>query len=227
MKTSFLRVGLPVLVWTLSFASQTFAGPVLSSITVNNPSFETAGAGGLPFLCGTACSFSTDGVIPGWVTTGSTGLFKPGPPTNTSYFNSVPDGVEIAYSDNGTISQTVSPTVQLGVVYTLTVSVGVRNDIRADPGTEALLIGTTPILATGVLPTPGNWSTFTATYTGLAADVGKAITIQLATAGQEGDWDNVALTSNSTASTPEPASGALVGLALLAWAGISRRKRRA
>jgi len=222
MKTPFLRVGFPVLVWTLSFASQTFAGPIV----VNNPSFETAGAGGLPFLCGTACSFSTDGVIPGWVTTGTTGLFKPGPPANTLYFNSVPDGVSTAYSDGGTISQTVLPAVILGDVYTLTVSIGNRKDLNSPLGTAALVVNGNTFLAAGVPATPGNWSTFTATYTGLAADVGKAITIRLATTGVEGNWDNVVLSDSlSTGAAPEPASGALVGLVLLAWAGISRRKR--
>ena len=223
MKTSFLRVGLPVLVWTLSFASQTFAGP----ITVNNPSFETVGGGGLPFLCGTGCSFSNDSVIPGWTTVGPAGLFRPGPPANTTYFNTVPDGVTIAYSDNGTISQTVAPAVQLGVVYTLMVSLGVRKDLGSDPGTEALLINGIAYIATGVAPTAGNWSTFTATYTGLAADVGLPITIRLATTGVEGDWDNVVLNSTAGTATPEPAVGALIGLVLLAWAGITRHKSRA
>jgi hypothetical protein len=220
MKTSFLRIALPVLIWTLSFSSKTVASPIV----VGNPSFETAGGGGLPFLCGTACSYSTDGVIPGWTVTGPAGLFRPGPPINTTYFNSVTDGTTTAYSDGGSISQTVGATVQLGVTYSLQVNVGVRNDIGVDLGTEALVINGNTILATGVLPTAGNWSTFTATYTGLAADVGQAITIRLASAGVEGNWDIVRLSDNVTSTTPEPATGALVSLMVLAWAGIARRK---
>jgi len=222
MKRAILRVGLPTLVGTFFLASSSFAGP----IAVTNASFETAGAGGLPFLCGTACSFSTDGIIPGWTVVGGGGLFKPGPPSTTSYFNSVPDGTTTAYSDNGSISQTVAATVQLGVVYTLLVDVGVRKDLGVDPATEALVINGVTYAAVGVLPTPGNFSTFTATYTGLAADVGKAITIRLATPGVEGNWDNVRLSDNTTVgAVPEPVSGLLAGLLALAWAGIAKRKR--
>lgn len=221
MKLLFLRVGLPVLV--LCFASKTYAGP----IAVSNSSFETLGGGGLPFLCGTACSFSVDGVIPGWTVTSSGSLFRPGPPANTAYFNSVPDGTTTAYTDGGSISQTVAAVVQLGVVYTLSVDVGVRKDLGVDPGTEALIINGNTILATGVLPTAGNWSTFTATYTGLAADVGTAITIRLASAGVEGNFDNVRLSDNVGSTTPEPASSVLMGLAALAWIGSARLRRQA
>jgi len=222
MKKAILTVGLPALACAFFLASNSYAG----SIAVSNASFETAGGGGLPFLCGTACSFSVDGIIPGWTVVGGAGLFKPGPPSNTAYFNSVPDGTTTAYSDSGTISQTVAATVQLGVVYTLLVDVGLRKDLGADPGVEGLLINGITYAATGVAPTAGNWSTFTATYTGLAADVGKSITIRLATGGVEGNWDNVRLSDNTTTSpVPEPVSGLLVGLAALAWAGIARRKR--
>jgi hypothetical protein len=83
-------------------------------------------------------------------------------------------------------------------------------------------ITTTTFFATGTLPTPGNWSVFTATFTGLAAEVGDSITIQLASNGAQGDWDDVVL--SSAVVTPEPASGVLMALAF-AVVGIVRRKR--
>jgi PEP-CTERM motif len=218
MKTFILRVGLPVLVLTIILAANSYASPIL----VSNFSFETLPLGGLPFSCGTNCSFSS-GLITGWTVVGTAGQFQPGPPATTAYFNSVPDGVTVAYDNNGSISQTVAPLVQLGVIYTLQVDVGVRKDV-GNPGTEALVINGNTYFATGVPATPGGWSTFTATYTGTAADVGKAITIQLSSTGAQGDWDNVRL-SDST-NVPEPASGLLMGLALLACAGIVRPKRR-
>jgi hypothetical protein len=219
MKTLILRVGLPVLVWTVALAANSYASPIF----VSNFSFETLPVGGLPSACGTNCSFSTGLNIPSWTVTGSnTGQFQPGPPATTTYFNSVPDGLTVGYTNSGSISQTVAPLVQLGVVYTLMVDVGVRKDV-GDPGTEALVINGNTILATGVLPTPGNWSTFTATYTGLLADVGKSITILLASGASQGDWDNVRLADSTV---PEPASGVLASVAVLALAGLVLRKRR-
>ena len=221
MKTLMLRVGLPVVAWTFLMASTSWASPIF----VDNFSFETLPDGSLPFLCGLGCSFSQSvSGIPGWIPTGTyTGQFQPGSASgNTAYFNSVPDGITVAYTDNGSISQTVAPLVQLGLTYTLQVDVGVRNDLGGDPGTEALVINGNTYLATGTLPAPGGWSTFTATYTGLSADVGLPITILLASGSSQADWDNIRL-NDSTA--PEPATGALMGLAALAFAGILRRRR--
>jgi hypothetical protein len=222
MKSLVLRVGLPLLMGTLSLAPSSWAG----AITVTNPSFETLPNGPLPLTCGTGCAYSTDGNIPGWTTTGASGLLQSGAPVNTTYFNTAATGSTIAYANSGSISQTVGATVQLGVIYTLLVDVGVRKDV-GDPGTEALVINGNTILATGVLPAAGGFSTFTATYTGLAADVGKAITIQLATASAQGDWDNVRLSDNTTSAVPEPASMMLMGLATFAGAIMIRRKRQA
>lgn len=218
MVKSVLRIGLPAALVAAVLAVPTASA---SPIFVNNFSFETLPAAGLPFACGTNCSYSTD-VIPGWTTTGSTGQFKPGPPATTTYFNSVPDGTTIAYTNGGSISQTVAPVVQLGVVYTLMVDVGVRKDI-GDPGSEALLINGNSYFATGVPATPGNFSTFTGTYTGLAADVGKSITILLSSGGSQGDWDNVRLSDSTLTAVPEPAS-IVLGLSALALLGIVRRK---
>jgi len=98
------------------------------SIFVANPSFETMPGGGLPYGCGTGCSYSV-GTIPDWVTSGSEGQFQPGSSSgNFAYFNYVPDGVTVAYSNGGTISQTVGSTVVAGDTYTLTVDLGNRND---------------------------------------------------------------------------------------------------
>jgi hypothetical protein len=221
MKTLILRAGLPVLVLTVALAANCYASPIF----VSNFSFETLPAGGLPLGgCGVGCAYNA-GLIPSWTVTGTVGEFQPGPPANTGFFNSVPDGITIAYTNGGTISQTVVPVVQLGVTYTLMVDVGVRKD-APDPGTEALVINGTSHFAVGVLATGGNWSTFTATYTGLAADVGKPITIMLAANSAQGDWDNVRLADSTGAAVPEPASGALMGVALLACAGLLLRKRR-
>ena len=99
-----------------------------SPIFVNNFSFETLPAGGLPEGCGVGCTYST-GAIPGW--SGGTGLFGQFQP-GTPWFTTPPsDGsATMAWSQGPTISQTVLPTVQLGVTYTLMVDLG----LRLDPG---------------------------------------------------------------------------------------------
>jgi hypothetical protein len=106
--TNALRVNVLVFLCTL-FASAAFAG----TITVDNPSFETLPAGGLPAGCGTGCAFSV-APIPGWTNTGSSGQFQPGTQDgNFAYFNSLSDGITNAYSNGGTISQTVGATFKL------------------------------------------------------------------------------------------------------------------
>lgn len=197
-----------------------------ASVSVTNPSFETLPPGGLNLACGTACAYSTGGVIPGWTTSStSSGEFSPGPLSNTTFFNTIPDGSTIAYMDaTGTITQLVGTVAAANVVYTLLVDIGNRKDQPATGSVQLLFAGNSAVNATGVAATDGNWSTFTATYTTTAADIGKAITIQLSSGGVEGDFDNVRLDATSTAATPEPTTIGLFGLGLLGLGVIRRRK---
>src|ERR1700681_4707439 len=87
-------------------------GAHASTIFVDNASFETLPPGGLDQTsCAAGCSYSV-GNIAGWNVTGTSGQFIPG--TTTAYFNSVPDGVTVAYTNGGTISQIVGVTAQAG-----------------------------------------------------------------------------------------------------------------
>jgi len=201
-----------------------------SPIFVNNFSFENLPPGGLPFSgCGAGCSFNI-GAVQDWTVTGggNVGQFQPGPGSgNFTYFNTVPDGATIAFSDGATISQIVGNVV-VGTVYTLQVEEGARKDTGFGTFNAAtsLVIGTTPVVATGVAPTPGNWSTFMATYTGLPGDAGKTITILLSASGSQGDWDNVRLDAVSNAEpVPEPVSFLLLGAGLIGLAGAKRFRR--
>ena len=64
-------------------------------------------------------------------------------------------------------------------------------------------------------PTAGNWSTFTATFTGTLAEVGDPITIELLTSGAQGNFDNVRWSDNLRATVPEPPSLLLLGIGLV------------
>jgi hypothetical protein len=202
-----------------------------SPIFVANFSFELPG-GPLPIrTCGTGCSFSA-GAIPGWTgSTATSGEFQPGTQVgNLAYFSTLTDGISVAYSDLASpITQTVAPTVQVGVTYTLMIDIGKRNDvtISAFKGSADLLINGHHIAAVGVTPTTGHWSTYTATYVGLSADAGKPITIELLSSGKQADFDNVRLSSAAITSAPEPGGVTLLGLGLVGLSLFTRRKRTA
>lgn len=199
-------------------------GAEAGAIAVANPSFETLPAGGLPFDgCGTACSYSFDS-IPGWVSSSpsTSGQFHPGSSSGDfSYFNYVPDGVTVAFSNSGSISQTVSTIAQAGVTYTLSVDLGFRYDVP-DPGTAQVVVNGNAVTATGSgVQNSGNWYDYVATYTASGADAGGAIQIVLNSNDVQGDWDNVRLTQ----SIPEPATWAMMLVGFFGFVGVTLRRR--
>ena len=101
MRVSYLVASL----LTGTVAGASFA----ASITVNNPSFEDAGAG-----------------VPSW-TSFHAGVYTPFvPPTYTS----IPDGTKIAYLDNAGayIYQVTAEPLTAGKIYELSIYIGQRND---------------------------------------------------------------------------------------------------
>ena len=218
---------LPMIV-AVAAAGLAAAPAAAAPINVVNHSFEILPAGGLPNGgCGTACSFSFNTGV-GWVLAGNGGQFQPGSSSgNFAYFNYVPDGITTGWAGVGTLYQTIVPLAQIGT-YTLQVERGVRSDTLASPGWIALNFSNTNTTAygTGTLATPGNWSTWTATWTVGAADVGSTISIVLNGAGDQGNWDNVRLDGPAGNGTvPEPASWALM-IAGFGLVGASLRRRR-
>jgi len=193
-----------------------------SPITITNYSFETTGT----FLggCGTGCNIYTQ--PPGW-TGVAFGGFQPGTDQgNFTYFNTLSDGITSLYMNdlNSVASQTVAPTVQLGVLYTLMVDLGARNDTPF-AAIASLVINGNTYTATGTAPVAGGWSMFSVQYIGQAADVGSAITIQLTTSGIQGNFDNVRLDALSPQPVPEPATLLMLGAGLVIIANRFRRRR--
>ena len=186
------------------------------SIAVNNPSFETfnpLNATGSPDLHGSW----NNGPIPDWTISGSGGSFQPTYLT----FNAFPDGPISAWSNGGTIYQTVTPTAIAGDTYTLFVDIGTRLDAPG-VGYADLMINGIPHLATALgTAVAGQWTTWEATYTATSADAGGLIRIDLNSPGIQGNYDNVVL------STPEPGFYGALALGMSGLLVVIQRRRRA
>jgi hypothetical protein len=128
----------------------------------------------------------------------------------------------VAYSNGGTIWQTVGPTAIAGDTYTLSVEVLSRTDAPQDASVQlefgGIPCGTAPVVNAG----GGTWNDFMVSCTATGAEAGDSITILLTTVGfGQGDFDDVQLSS-----VPEPSVLLLLTLGLLGlcsgWFGKSR-----
>jgi hypothetical protein len=199
------------LICLLALAGSLGAAPV----TVNNFSFEDFNP--LDLNCaGTNCAFNLQ-PIPGWTTTADAGSFRPGNPSNTDYFDFIPDGAIVAYSNGSPISQVVG-TVAADTTYKLLVDVGNRKEQNA-AGSVALVVDGIFYNASPVAIAEGGWSTFSVDYTSSPGDVGSPLQIVLAASGFQGNFDNVRLSRTESpidnTPVPEPAGLGAAGLALL------------
>ena len=196
-----------LLVLVVVAASTAFA----ADMPVNNPSFEITS--GTPVSCGGSCLRWVG--APQWSTSGAAGILQPG----NGWFNYIPDGQNVAYTDpgkteNGVIYQDIGMTSP-GVAYTLRVDFGWELNHQYNPYQFArLVIGGSPFLATGVAPTEGNWSTFTATYPGGPGGLPIRIDLGVSTGQGEAVFDNVRLSDSPNSPAPEPTGLILLGSGL-------------
>jgi hypothetical protein len=203
-----------------------------TQIVIDNANFQTLPAGGLPMGCGSGCTYGYSAIV-GWngAGTGSdnAGQFDPGTQVgNYSLFDYMPDGGTVGASTFGpSLSQVVDTSVQVGTVYTLTVEIGTRNDFTSG-GSADLLVNGVQYMAQGTMAPDGQWATFTATYIGLAVDMGDSITIQLndtAPGVAVASFDDVALSETDPGSVPEPASIMTIGMGIFCLFLARRHKR--
>ncbi len=188
------------------------------NIPIVNPSFETP-SGPFSNPCGTGCSYSV-GSFTGWTTLNG-GEWQPG-----SYFNSIPDGSQIGYT-NATRSLTQDLTGQsvlANSLYTFSFYLGERSDGQSGAYTislDTILGGVTSTLCT----VTGNASSIargtfqlkSCTYAsgGSALPGGDLFLVFTANTGQM-DVDNVSLTVQPvTSSVPEPSSVLLLGVGMI------------
>jgi len=197
-------------------------------LTVANNSFEA------PIITAPS-GFNTvsSGTSNNWTFTGGTqqGFANPtiGQSSGNSWYGlspTLPNGNQVAWSNGGTISQTLSATLQANTVYTLGAFVGNRLGLNF-PGYNIELYAGGNLLASNnsVTPADGTFAPVTVSYTsGISVTPGQALEIRLTSlSGFQGqtNFDNITL---DAASIPEPS--AILGLLGFGLLGIASKLRQ-
>jgi hypothetical protein len=151
--------------------------------------------------------------------------------TNTDIFyggQPVPDRNQVAYSNGGTIAQTLSAVLQPNTRYTLGAYIGRRKGIGFPTNSIILLAGstspTTLVSSNSVTPDPGTFQRVTVSYTsGDIGDplIGKPLQIYLTSFGVQANFDNVTLDAS-----PIPEPSAILGLLGFGLLGIASKLRQ-
>jgi hypothetical protein len=197
------------------------------SVHVQNASFENTSTSPLTLPCaGPETCLYNSGPIPGWVITGATGLFEP----SSAYFNlPLPDGNILAYTNGGSISQTLTNiSLAPNSIYTLSVDVGRRKDVGplAASYSISLEAGSSFSCTTGgPIENAGSGAFFDQilTCTTGATVPLDLLQIVLTGSGRQVDFDNVQL---NVVSAPEPSALVLMLTGLGAVGLLFARSRR-
>jgi hypothetical protein len=222
----FISLALFLSILVLGFTTSSIFA---NSIPIQNASFEITNP--LTTPCGTGCAFN-GGPIPGWTTVGGQqGTWQP----SSAYFTSpVPDGSLVAYSNGGTISQTLSASLAANTAYTLTVAVGNRLDAITNNFATTYIIqlfaGSTllnSITGSNTLIPLGTFLDVSFNYMSGVTFPSGNLSIVLSSIGPQSDFDNVRLTANAI-SVPEPRTLTLLaaGLAMMLLAFRRRASQR-
>jgi len=148
-----------------------------SPVSINNPSFE---ADEPDETWQTANGhYWTDGLVTDWTVTGDVaGTWRP---TNVPYPDGIPDGLNVAFSNGGTISQILTDTLTAGYKYTLQIYVGRRINYTPDAYSVQLLAGGNLLAEdNSVLALEdGRFSIATVTYIALPGDTNLGLPLEI------------------------------------------------
>ena len=137
----------------------------------------------------------------------------------------LPNGNQIAWSNGGTISQTLSATLQANTRYTLGAYVGRRASNPGFAGYNIELLAGNTVLASNnsVTPVAGSFVYVPVSYTTGGSDplLGQALQIRLTSLGIQANFDLITL---DAASIPEPS--AILGLLGFGLLGIASKLRQ-
>jgi MYXO-CTERM domain-containing protein len=183
------------------------AGPIY----VENNSFEATVLSDATWL---------PGAPEGWtLIEGTFGVLNP---SDYVYPDGMPDGVNVAYGNGGTIGQVLAAVLEPGTLYSLNVMLGERPTLPF-PGYRIQLLAGGEVLAEDVDTIQPESTTFEGSLVRFHTDasdplIGLPLEIRLVSFGRQVLFDKVTLHGS-----PIPAPGAL---ALLAVAGLTGRRRR-
>jgi hypothetical protein len=136
----------------------------------------------------------------------------------------VPDGNQVAYSNGGTIAQTLSAVLQPNTRYTLSADIGRRKGLAFPANSIRLIAGNTLVSSNSVTPAAGTFQRVTVSYTsGDIGDplIGKPLQIYLSSWGDQTNFDNVTLNAS-----PIPEPSAILGLLGFGLLGIASKLRQ-
>jgi len=208
--TKFFSNGKLWLIGILLLVAVTGAPSLAWPITIANSSFEadTLETGGWTYG------------VPGWIVTEG-GAWNP---DTGHYPEGAPDGANVAWIVNASLSQTLSDTVQANYHYTLEAYVGKLSTEPVHYYVELVAAESGAVLAaaTGDV-TQQTFSLVKASYTATNQHIGEHLQVVIRnTESIETDFDNVTLTSSAA---PVPSTLLLLGSSLLGLAGYMRRKK--
>jgi hypothetical protein len=188
--------GAPALAWPITLANSSFEADTLGTEGWNDR-------------------------VAGWDLTGSSGTWNPG---TGVYPGGAPDGANVAWTWNASLSQTLSAVVQANHHYTLEAYVGKVSIEPVHYYVELVAQESGAVLA--AVEGDATYLTFNlvkVNFTATDQHLGEHLKVVIGnTDFTEIDFDNVTLTSSSA---PVPSSLLLLGSGLLGLAGYLRRKK--
>ncbi|GCL59802.1 PEP-CTERM sorting domain-containing protein [Microcystis aeruginosa] len=136
----------------------------------------------------------------------------------------LPNGNQVAWSNGGTISQTLTETLQANTKYTLGVYVGHRQNVAFAGYNIELLAGATVLASNNsITPAAGTFAPVTVSYTSGSSGslLGQALQIRLTSNGEQANFDLITLDAS-----PIPEPSAMLGLLGFGLLGIASKLRQ-